>query len=251
MKIFEITILDVTIAPTYYALMYILGFIVAWFFVKRFFTFRDKTHLDELFFYVGLGIIIGGRLGYVLLYNFSYYTSHPLQIFAVWEGGMSFHGGLLGVILATCIFAKKFSYKFWSIIDILAVITPIWLAFGRFGNYLNNELYGFADYHGPFAMMVEGIPHFPSPLLELFLEGIWLFLIMIFFFFRTNYKNFSGKLSGVFLTGYAAFRIFAEFFRLPDVHIGYILGTNFLTIGMLYTIFMLFFGLYLIFRKNQ
>lgn len=125
MKIFDITIFGITIAPAYYALMYILAFVVAWFFVKKFFKFRDKTHLDELFFYVGLGVIFGGRFGYVVLYNFSYYLSHPLEIFAVWEGGMSFHGGLLGVIIATCIFAKKFSYKFWSIIDILAVITPI------------------------------------------------------------------------------------------------------------------------------
>ncbi len=112
---------------------------------------------------------------------------------------MSFHGGLLGVILATYYFSKKFDYKFWNVIDILAVITPVGLAFGRFGNYLNNELYGFADYSGPFAMRVQGIPHFPSPLLELLLEGVVLFVILLFIFFKTNLKNSPGKISGIFL----------------------------------------------------
>lgn len=249
MKIFEITLFGVTIAPTYYALMYILAFVVAWFFVKKFFTFKKSEHLDELFFLVGLGVIFGGRLGYVLLYNFSHYISHPLEIFMIWQGGMSFHGGLVGVILAVLFFAKKFDYPFWKVIDILAVITPIGLLFGRFGNYLNNELYGFADYNGPFAMVVAGVPHFPSPLLEMFLEGFVLFSIMAFLFFRTKMYEKTGKLSGIFLVSYAIFRIFVEFFRLPDAHIGYIFGTVFLTVGMMYTAIMFISGLFLIFRK--
>lgn len=144
MKIFEITLFDITIAPTYYALMYILGFIAAWFFLKKFFIFREKEHLDDLFFLIGVGVIFGGRLGYVLFYNLAFYLENPLKIFAIWEGGMSFHGGLLGVIFATFYFAKSREYKFWNLMDHLAVIAPIGLGLGRIGNYLNNELYGFA-----------------------------------------------------------------------------------------------------------
>ncbi len=217
---------------------------------KNFFQFKKPEHLDELFFLLWLGVILGGRIGYILLYNFSYYISEPLKIFAIWEGWMSFHGGLLGVILATYYFSKKFDYKFWNVIDILAVITPVGLAFGRFGNYLNNELYGFADYSGPFAMRVQGIPHFPSPLLELLLEGVVLFVILLFIFFKTNLKNSPGKISGIFLLWYGIARIISEFFRLPDSQIWYIFGTDFITIGMIYTLIMIVFWIYFLMRKN-
>ena len=107
MKIFELTIGGITIAPTYYALMYVLGFVAGFFFLKKFFTWKKMSDLDDFIFAVGLGVILGGRLGFVILYDLSFYLSHPLEIFAIWKGGMSFHGGLIGVILATIIFAKK------------------------------------------------------------------------------------------------------------------------------------------------
>lgn len=250
MKIFELTIGGITIAPTYYALMYVLGFVAGFFFLKKFFVWKKMSDLDDFIFAVGLGVILGGRLGFVILYDLSFYLSHPLEIFAIWKGGMSFHGGLIGVILATIIFAKKSGYRFWQLIDSLAVIVPVGLGFGRFGNFLNNELYGFADYNGPFAMMIRGVPHFPSPLLELVLEGLLLGIILMYCFFRTNAKNFPGKLSGIFLVGYAISRIIVEFFRLPDANIGYLLGTNFLTLGMMYSLPMLIFGIFLLIHKQ-
>lgn len=245
MKIFEISIFGLTIAPTYYALMYILGFIAAWFFMKKFFTFKNPKDLDDLFFLIGLGVILGGRLGYVIFYNLPYYLENFWKIFAIWEGGMSFHGGLIGVLLATLYFAKTRKYSFWNLIDHLAVITPIGLGLGRIGNYLNNELYGYADYIGPFAMRVGDNYHFPSPLLEMFLEGILLFLILAFLFFYKNFYKKTAKLSAIFLIGYGLSRIFVEFFRLPDANIGYLFGTNFITMGMIYSLPMVLFGLYL------
>lgn len=245
MKIFEITLFGINIAPTYYALMYILGFIAAWFFLKKFFSFHKKEHLDDLFFLLGMGVILGGRLWYVLFYNLAFYLDNPLKIFAIWEGGMSFHGGLLGVIFATFYFSKTRKYQFWNLIDHLAVITPIGLALGRIGNYLNNELYGFSWYSGPFAMRVGDNFHFPSPLLEMFLEGIILFAIVFYLFFYKNFIKKPAKLSAIFLIGYWLSRIFVEFFRLPDANIGYLFGTNFITIGMLYSLPMIIFGLFL------
>lgn len=135
-----------TIAPTWYALMYILGFVAAWCFLKKYQHFRDTDDLDTLFFFAGLGVILGGRLGYVLLYEFEWYLANPLEILAIWKGGMSFHGGLLGVIFAVWLFSRRYRYEFWRLIDTIAVIVPVGLGLGRFGNYLNNELYGYAGY---------------------------------------------------------------------------------------------------------
>lgn len=133
--------------------------------------------------------------------------------------------------------------------DSVAIIAPLGLAFGRLGNYVNNELFGFAPYHGPFAMIINGVPHFPSPLLEAFLEGFLLFFLLIVLYKKTNWKNIIGRFSGIFAVWYAASRIIVEFFRLPDANIGYLFGTNFVTLGMLYSIPILFVGLYLLFRK--
>lgn len=125
MKIFELHIFGLTIAPTYYALMYILGFGAAWFFLKKNVDWKKSEHLDELIFMAGIGVILGGRIGYILLYNLPFYMANPGKIFAIWEGGMSFHGGLVGVILALIFFSKKFSYPFWKTMDRVAVIAPV------------------------------------------------------------------------------------------------------------------------------
>lgn len=252
MKIFEFTIFGITIAPTYYALMYIFGFVCAWFFMKKFFSFKKTQDLDDLFFLIWLGVVLGWRLGYILFYNLDFYLQNPTQIIAIWQWWMSFHGGLLGVIFAVLYFCKKHNYNFWNLIDYLAIITPIGLAFGRFGNYLNNELYGFSNYNSIFAMQINGIWHFPSPLLELLLEWIILFLIQIYFFRKfLNWKKIfkSWFFSWNFLLIYGISRIIVEFFRLPDSHIGYLFGTNFATMWMIYSLPMVFFGIYLILRR--
>lgn len=248
MKIFQLNIFWFTIAPTYYALMYILWFLAAWFFLKAYFPFKKKSDLDDLFFFAGIGVILGGRIGYILFYNFDYYLENLSKIFAVWEGGMSFHGGLIGVILAIIYFAKSRGYNFWNVADYLAVITPIGLWLGRIGNYLNNELYGFSPYSWPLAMRVGDNYHFPSPLLEMFLEWIVLFLILSFLFFRKNFSKKIAKLSWLFLIGYAVSRIIVEFVRMPDANIGYLFGTNFITLGMIYSLPMLIVGL-IIYKK--
>lgn len=250
MKIFEITIFGITFSPTYYALMYILWFIFAWIFMKKFYQFHKKEHLDDLFFLIGLWVILWWRFGYVFFYNFSFYLENLWEIFAIWKWGMSFHGGLLWVIVSVFIFAKKYNYSFWGIIDYLAVIAPVGLWFWRIWNFLNNELYWFPYYNWPFPMMIQGVPHFPSPLLEMLWEGIILWIVLWVFFLKKFYKK-AWFLSWIFLLGYGLSRIIVEFVRLPDSHIGYLFGTNFLTIGMIYTFPMIIFGLFLVIKWEK
>jgi len=222
MHIFTLEIGNLTIAPTWYGLMYMLGFIGGYLFLRTRVTWHKKDHLDTLVWYVFLGVLFGGRLGYVLFYNFSYFLEHPTEIIAVWKGGMSFHGGLIGVITSMYLFARRYEYNFWHIADRVAVYIPWALALGRLGNWINQELPGFSPYDGIFPMVIGGIAHFPSPLLEMLLEGIFLGVVLGILYFFTNIKDIPGKLSGVFLIGYATTRLIAEQYRLPDAHIGYI-----------------------------
>jgi phosphatidylglycerol---prolipoprotein diacylglyceryl transferase len=248
MTIFDISFYGLHISPTWYGLSYALGFITCYFFVRRFYIFSKKEHIDTLLSYIFVGVILGGRLGYVTLYNLAYFSEHPISIFKIWEWGMSFHGGLLWVVIAVYLFAWRYSYQFWSLIDTLAVIIPVALGLGRVGNWINQELPGYAYYDGVFPMMIGWISHFPSPLLEMLLEGIYLLIVMLI-----SWRFFSKKnpwfLSGVFLVGYSVARLIAEQYRLPDSHIGYIFSTDWMTLGILYTIPMLGYGVYLVTRK--
>lgn len=248
MTIFELQLFWLTIAPTYYWLMYGLGFIAGYQYLFRK-NIISKEQLENLFFYVFVWVVLGGRLGYILFYDLWYYIENPFHVFKVWEWGMSFHGWFLWVVFATLIFAKRNSLSFWKIIDELAVIVTVWLWAGRIGNYLNKELLWYANYNWPFAVAKNWVNYFPSPLLESFLEG---FVMLVALYFINKYKKFYGKTSGYFLILYGTFRSIVEiFFRTPDAQIWYIFW--YVTMGTLLSIPMILFGIFLLFtlRKNE
>jgi phosphatidylglycerol---prolipoprotein diacylglyceryl transferase len=200
-------------------------------------------------------VVDGGRLGYCLLYDPGFFISHPLEMLAIWQGGMSFHGGFVWVVIAILLFVRAKWYTFWTVIDLLAVIVPSAIGLGRIGNWINNELPGYPDYTGIFSMMIGGIPHFPNPLFEAVMEWVVLLIVMITVWIWTKgdkkYSVGSGFLSGVFLLGYGTARLLAETMRLPDAHIGYLLSTSWLTLGMIYTLPMVVGGIYLVGRRKE
>ena len=231
----------------WYALAYIMGFVIGYYLFKYLIR-RDTSRinltnkqLDDLLTYVVLGVILGGRLGYVLFYNLPFFIVHPLEIFAVWHGGMSFHGGLIGVILAAFLFTKKQRFPDTSltrnsfrILDILSVVAPIGLFLGRIANFINMEVMGRAT-NSPFGIIFNGVPEYdyprhPSPLYEATLEGIVLFIIMWLLYTKTKLRNQPGAISGLLGVFYAIFRIFCEQFRQPDAQIGFLTSWG-LTLG--------------------
>jgi len=209
----------------WYGLMYLLAFLQFWYLGKR----RIETQpalakagwtvpqLDDLLFYGVLGVVLGGRLGQVLFYEPGYYLSHPLQIVAVWKGGMSFHGGMLGVFVAMLYSAFKMKRAWLDITDFIAPLVPLGLAAGRIGNFINGELWGrVADPALPWAMIfrhVDQLPRHPSQLYQAGLEGVLLFVILWFF---SRSARPRGAVSAAFLIGYGSFRFIAEYFRTPD-----------------------------------
>jgi phosphatidylglycerol:prolipoprotein diacylglycerol transferase len=226
--------------------MYALWFFICYSYVKKYSTVKDE-HMDSLLFYIFIGVICGGRLGYVLLYNFDYYIWNPWEIFAIWKGGMSFHGWALGVIGMLFYFSYRFRYKIFDISDILVSILPIALWLGRIGNYINGELLWYYPYHGPLAILKDWISYFPSTLFQAFLEWIVLFSIMqaYRYIYGSKRKN-TGFASGLFLFSYGILRLIAEKFRLPDQHIWYLLQTDWLTLGIIYSIPFILVGWYII-----
>jgi phosphatidylglycerol---prolipoprotein diacylglyceryl transferase len=179
------------------------------------FSIPDDKFLDDLLFYGVLGVVLGGRLGEVLFYNPGYYFSHPLKIFAVWEGGMSFHGGFLGVLAAMVLFARSRKIRWLALMDFIAPLVPPGLAFGRLGNFINGELWG-RPTDVPWAMIfpqVDNVPRHPSQLYEFALEGVALFTLLWLFSSRPRPM---GAVSGLFLIGYGSFRFIGEFTRNPD-----------------------------------
>ncbi|WP_153111109.1 prolipoprotein diacylglyceryl transferase [Propionivibrio limicola] len=215
-------------AVRWYGLMYLAAFLQFWWLGKlriQTHPYYQRTgwtvqHLDDLLFYGVLGVIVGGRLGEVLFYAPGYYFSHPTQIFAVWKGGMSFHGGFLGVLVAMTLFARKTGKHWLEITDFIAPLVPLGLAAGRIGNFINGELWGrVADPSLPWAMVfphVDNLPRHPSPLYQAGLEGVALFIIL-WLFARGDRPR--GAVSGAFLAGYGCFRFLAEYFRTPDAGI--------------------------------
>lgn len=251
MTIFEISFFGLNIAPTWYWLMYALGFIICYTFLSKSLKI-EQSKLDILLIYVFFWVVIGWRVWYIIFYNISYYISNIDEIFAIWKGGMSFHGWLLWVILALYLYSRKYRIWFFLIADHLAIIIPVALWLGRLGNYINWELLWYPEYTGPLAIVSDGISYFPSTLLEMLLE--WMVLFSILFFLSKKYSqilNTPWFMSWIFLGLYGFFRLIAESFRLPDSHIWYLLGTDWITLGMLYTLPMLIGSLYLALRKTR
>ncbi len=226
------------VAIRWYALAYVAAFVLGFWMLKKLTSSSriemPKKSLDDLFTALILGVIIGGRLGYVLFYNLPFFLAHPLEIFAVWHGGMSFHGGLLGVMAAVFLFARKQGLKTFAILDMLAVVAPMGLFFGRIANFINMEVMGRVTSQ-PWGVVFVGnpdtLPRHPSPLYEAGLEGILLFVIMLSLWRWTKLRERAGALSGLFAILYGVFRIFAEQFRQPDTQLGFLMG-NWLTMGM-------------------
>jgi phosphatidylglycerol:prolipoprotein diacylglycerol transferase len=238
----------------WYGLMYILGFIAAYFLIIAGVKRQNIGWTDEdvanFVFTVAMGIIIGGRTGYILFYNLSYYLDHPLRVFAVWEGGMSFHGGLTGGILAGIYFTRKKKTPIYTIADIVTPAVPIGLGLGRIGNFINGELYGRVT-NLPWGMVFPGggnLPRHPSQLYEAFLEGPVMFLILQLL---GGKRRPPGVISWSFIALYGLFRFFVEFFREPDQQLGYILGP--FSMGQLLSFPMLLLGIGMIWRiyKNE
>lgn len=234
----------------WYALAYIAAFVFGYLVVRHLVRAPDSTfkltkpQLDDLLTSVIVGVIVGGRLGYVLFYGLGYFLLHPLEIFALWHGGMSFHGGLLGVIIATFIFARKNQINPWRILDVMSVVAPIGLFFGRVANFINREVMG-RPTDVSWGVVFDGdipIPRHPSPIYEAMSEGVLLFLIMYCLYRYTNLRSRPGALGGIMGMCYAVFRIICEQFRAPDVQIGFLYG-QWLTMGMLLSLVMFFCGL--------
>lgn len=247
--IFQIGLLSIR----WYSLAYIFGIILAWFVIKYFNSkqrvFNDKNMSDDFFLYAVLSIILGGRIGYVLFYNFLFYIQNPLEIFKIWQGGMSFHGGLIGCIVGSYLLCKKYKINCLAFCDLLAIAAPIGLFFGRIANFINMELYGriTTSKIGVIFPNAGSLPRYPSQLFEAFLEGLVLFCILFYLAKFTKIRKYNGALSGIFLIGYAISRFIVEFFREPDIQIGYIL--NVFTMGQLLTIPVFVFGGYLVYKS--
>jgi len=237
----------------WYSLAYIAGILLGWLYCKKN-LIKDHSVLvvfDDYITYLILGIILGGRLGYALFYNLGYYLSNPIEILMVWNGGMSFHGGVIGVIIASKLFSNKYKINQFIFLDLVAISAPIGIFFGRIANFINSELYGRVSdvpWSVQFAL-IDNMKRHPSQLYEAFLEGIVLFFILDYFF-KKNYQKKPGQISSLFLVFYSLFRFFAEYFRSPDPQIGYLILN--LTLGQLISATFLILGTLLFFiKKNE
>jgi len=236
----------------WYSLSYIFGILFAWIYCKKF-LIKDKKILnlfDDFITYIIIGIIIGGRLGYVIFYNLSYYSKNILEIFMIWEGGMSFHGGLLGVIIATYGFSKKNNINPFLFLDLISMSAPIGIFLGRIANFINSELYG-RETNLFWSVKFEKIDNtfrHPSQIYEAIFEGVILF-VLLNFIFKKQFLRSPGFISALFLIFYSTFRFFIEFTREPDVQIGYILFN--LSLGQLLSLLFCMFGIFLFYKKNE
>ena len=247
------------IAIRWYSLAYIFGVFIGWWFGKKIiihilrdndlkFNVRD---FDDLITYIIISLIIGGRVGYIIFYNLGYYISNPLDILKIWEGGMSFHGALIGIIFGTYLFSKTKSVSTFFLLDVIACVSPIGIFLGRIANFINGELIGKAT-NVTWSVIfpaVDLLPRHPSQLYEAVLEGAVLFLILNNLILRRGYKM--GTCSYLFLIYYGIFRIISEFFRQPDPQLGYLF--NFFSMGTLLSFLMIIAGLVILnfFRKKN
>lgn len=233
----------------WYSLAYIAGILFVMYWLKKENQreeFLSKKAYDDWIMWAVGSVLLGGRLGYVLFYNFSYFIHHPLEVFAFWNGGMSFHGGLLGCILGSYLFCKKYHVNFLRFGDVMCVSAPIALMFGRLANFINLELYGRVT-NSDFGFVFPGageLPRHPSQLYEAFFEGLILFIILFIFSKTKKTKSQNGFLSGVFLIGYGSFRFLIENFRQPDDHIGFLFAN--ITTGQLLSLPLILIGIILV-----
>lgn len=239
----------------WYSLAYIIGILAGWrygiYLASLPFSKISKQQFENIVLWITLGIILGGRLGYVLFYNFSYFWENPSDILKLWQGGMSFHGGLIGVIIVTLIYARTQQIKSAYLFDILACAAPIGLFLGRMANFVNGELYGRVTTvsWGMIFPNGGGLPRHPSQLYEAFLEGIVLFFLLYGLVRITWFRLHGGLLSGIFILVYSLARFAVEFFREPDRQLGYF--ANILTMGQLLCIPMIILGISLIFLASR
>jgi len=243
----------------WYSLAYILGILIGWWVAKKIINFKIKNKIlffdvklfDDLISYIIISIILGGRIGYIIFYNLTYYINNPIDIFKIWEGGMSFHGALIGVIIGTYFFSKKIKVNTFFLLDIIASVAPLGIFFGRIANFVNGELYGKPSYF-LFTVVfpkIDMVPRHPSQLYEAFLEGVVLFSILITIIFKNNIKI--GTCSGFFMILYGSFRILSEQFREPDVQIGYLF--NLFSMGSVLSFTMILSGIFIFIkiRNNE
>ena len=236
----------------WYSLAYILGIVIGWILCKKIFIKNSdiSEKFDDYITYLIIGIILGGRIGYIVFYNFSYYLDNFLDIFKIWQGGMSFHGGLLGVIVSSYIFAKKNNQNPFFYLDQVSIVAPVGIFFGRLANFINSELYGTTS-NMPWSVIfikIDNLSRHPSQLYEAILEGLILFLILIYFI-NKNYLNKPGLISGIFLIFYSLFRFFVEIFRVPDEQIGYLILD--LTICQIISLVFASIGITIFYFKNE
>ena len=234
----------------WYSLAYIFGILIGWWYgkkiiIKRFIVEKHTFNLkefDNLVTYIVFSIILGGRIGYVIFYNIEYFLTNPLKILKIWEGGMSFHGALIGIIIGTYLFSIKKNIKTLFFLDIIACVAPIGIMFGRIANFINGELVGKVTNLSWSVVFpqIDMLPRHPSQLYEALLEGLVLFFVVNFFIYKKNY--ITGTCSFIFLIFYGIFRIFSEIFREPDPQIGYLF--DFLSMGALLSLFMILVGLF-------
>ena len=235
----------------WYSLAYIVGILLGWLMAKKIVikNFEIYKNFDNYITYIIIGIIFGGRIGYVLIYNFEFYISNLLDIFKVWEGGMSFHGGVIGIILVSILFAKKNNQNPYQYMDIVALVAPIGIFFGRIANFINSELYGTVA-NLPWSVIfiqIDNQPRHPSQLYEALFEGILLFLILIYYR-NKGLMSKPGLISGLFLIFYSILRFIVEFFRVPDDHLGYLIFN--LTTGQIISLIFLLIGMAIFYLKK-
>ena len=237
----------------WYGIMYLLGFLAAYSLARlrvRWYNLPwSAEQISDLIFYAAIGVIVGGRLGYLLFYNTQAFLHNPLILFKIWQGGMSFHGGLIGVAVASFYTARRMHRNFLEISDFIMPLVPLGLAAGRLGNFINGELWGRIT-HAPWAMIfphVDYYPRHPSQLYEFMLEGVLLFIII---FYYAHKPRQTGRVTGLFLIAYALCRILIECFREPDQQLSFLLATG-LTMGQWLSMPMLLLGLYLFFRRTS
>ena len=247
----------------WYSIAYILGIVIGWVYANKIiklttinkYNFEQikTTHLNDLIIYLVIGIVLGGRLGYVFFYNFEYYSQNFIEIFKLWQGGMSFHGGLLGVIVSIIFFSKKIKINFFKFADIVSCVAPIGIFLGRIANFINGELYGKISTVPWGIIFPDGgsVARHPSQIYEAFLEGIILFILINYLALKKQLLFKTGYISGLFLVSYSILRILSEIFREPDIHLG--LFFNYFSLGTLLSMLTFIIGLVIIIstKKNE